>query len=114
VGQAKPENQGLLRHLQKCRVEPNLDCLDRLLAAGVGQVQDQGGPGNFWNSLAWPKPCSWNAWTCGRCSVFVHPITDNPYYSISLPDSSVFSFNIPDNYHSILSLIGLLKSNKPV
>ena len=56
----------------------------------------------------------WNVWTCGPCLVFVHQITDNPCYSISVPDTSVFRFNIPDNYHSILSLIGLLKSNKPV
>ena len=44
--------------------------------------------GDSCNSAAWPKPCSWNAWTCGLCSALDHQITDNLCYSISVPDSS--------------------------
>ncbi|MBU4355211.1 MAG: hypothetical protein KJ822_07670 [Proteobacteria bacterium] len=45
VDQAKPKNQGFLRHLQKCRAHPNLDRLDRIPASGLAQVQEQGGLG---------------------------------------------------------------------
>jgi len=45
VGQAKPEGQGLLRHLQECRAHPNPDRLDYLSALGLAQVQKQNGLG---------------------------------------------------------------------
>ena len=41
VDQAETEDQGFLRRLEDCRVDPEVERLDRLLAAGVGQAQDQ-------------------------------------------------------------------------
>jgi hypothetical protein len=47
VDQAKLEDQGLLRHLQECRTDANLDRLDRLCTLGMEEVQKQNGLGTF-------------------------------------------------------------------
>jgi hypothetical protein len=45
LDQAKLADQGLLRHSQECRADPNLSRLDRLTASGLAQVQEQVGLG---------------------------------------------------------------------
>ena len=41
MDQAKPQNQVILRHIEKCRTNPNLDCHDLLSAFGLYQVPNQ-------------------------------------------------------------------------
>jgi hypothetical protein len=43
------EDQRFLRSLQECRANPDVDRLDRLLAAGVAQAQDQRELGTYKN-----------------------------------------------------------------
>jgi hypothetical protein len=78
--------------------------------------------GDFWNLPAWPKPCSWNVATSGLGHAQYHLIIVNPYYSISVPDSSddakdrikiIIIFLIVKDFYEIRTINKVFLPNAP-
>jgi len=83
VDQTKPENQGLLRSSKNAVLIQIWNALIALLLLVWVKFKTKAGWGLLeLTRLAQPR--SWNAWICGRYSVFDHQTTDNLCYSINL------------------------------